>query len=320
MESLGELLKAWPTGKSMTEQAEQKLSEMMSEPLVQKLFAKYPELDEQAVRLNLNRVYQYVTEYKSCSNCPGLDNCPNDFEGHYTLLSSEIVKDQVQLIDRKVSCKKFIARRTEEQIKGRIRSFYVDEVALKDGYSADEILFKDTKRTEAAYQILAYIDKTKEQGLQHEGLYLAGKFGTGKTFLMCYLLHELAKVGYSGAIVYMPEFVEDLKSMMHEPGKLRETVEIMKETDLLIFDDIGAENLNPWVRDHVLGAILNYRMNRKPTLYTSNYELDALEKHFSFTNKDGDEQYKGERLMNRIRPYVEVIMVTGDNKRFKGKS
>ncbi|NIK70173.1 primosomal protein DnaI [Paenibacillus sp. BK720] len=315
MESLGEMLKAWPGGKAMTDQAEQKLGELMADPLVERLFVKHPELNERAIRMNMNRVYQYVKEFRNCSNCPGLNNCPNDFEGHYTLLSCETVNDQVQLIDRKVSCKKFLARRSEEQIKNRIRSFYVDETALNNGYSADEILFNDPKRTEAAYQILAYIDKTKEEGLQKEGLYLAGKFGTGKTFLMCYLLHELAKTGYSGAIVYMPEFVEDLKSMMHDQAKLRETVEMMKETDLLIFDDIGAENLNPWVRDHVLGSILNYRMNRKPTLYTSNYELDALERHFSFTSKDGDEQYKGERLMNRIKPYVQVVMVTGENKR-----
>ncbi|MFF2091868.1 primosomal protein DnaI [Paenibacillus sp. NPDC058174] len=315
MESLGDLLKSWPTGQKITDQAEQKLAELMADPLVARLLDKHPELDEQAVRLNLNRVYQYVTEYRNCTNCPGLEKCPNDFEGHYTLLSCETVNDQPQIYDRKVSCKKFNARRNEEQIKSRIRSFYVDETALQNGYSADEILFNDPKRTEAAYQILDYIVRTKEEGLQQEGLYLAGTFGTGKTFLMCYLLHELAKAGFSGAIVYMPEFVEDLKSMMHEPGKLRETVEMMKETDLLIFDDIGAENLNPWVRDHVLGSILNYRMNRKPTMYTSNYGLDALEQHFSFTSKDGDERHKGQRLMDRIRPYVQVIMVTGDNKR-----
>ncbi|MUT64325.1 primosomal protein DnaI [Paenibacillus sp. NEAU-GSW1] len=317
MESLGDLLKSWPTGRKMTDQAEQRLTELMVDPLVERLFAKHPELDEQAVRLNLNRVYQYVTEYRNCSNCPGLDRCPNDFEGHYTLLSCEIVADQPQIIDRKVSCKKFIARRSEEQIRSRVRSYYVDETALQNGYSADEILFNDPNRTEAAYEVLNYIDRAKEEGLQKEGLYLAGTFGTGKTFLMCYLLHELAKAGYSGVIVYMPDFVEDLKSMMHEPGKLRETTEMMKETDFLIFDDIGAENLNPWVRDHVLGSILNYRMNRKPTLYTSNYDLDALEQHFSFTSKDGDERHKGQRLMDRIRPYVQVVMVTGENKRGK---
>ncbi|MBH5319236.1 ATP-binding protein [Paenibacillus sp. GSMTC-2017] len=315
MESLGDLLKAWPGGRSLTEQAGKKLADLMQEPLVEKLRSKYPEVDEEAVRLNLNRVYQYVTEYKNCSNCPGLDKCPNDYEGHYTLLSSETLNGNAQLYDRKVACKKFLAKETEVAIRSRIRSFYVDDAALRRGYSSDEILTNDFERAKAVGQILRYIDRTKENGLGQEGLYLAGRFGTGKTFLMCYLLQELAKVGHSGVIVYMPDFVEDLKVLMHEPNKLKETVEMMKETDLLIFDDIGAENLNPWVRDHVLGAILNYRMERKPTFYTSNYELEALEKHFSFTSKDGDELHKGQRIMDRIRPYVEVVMVTGENKR-----
>lgn len=315
MESLGELLKSFPSGNNALQQAERLMEELLRDPLVERLMDKNPELNRETIRLNLNRVYQHVTEYRNCSNCPGLDSCPNDFEGHYTLLSCNVIGDQVQLTDRKVTCKKLLARQSEEQIRSRINSFYVDELALLQGYSADEIVSSDLERMKAVGQVLNYIERTKEQGLQKEGMYLAGLFGTGKTFLMCYLLHELAKAGFTGAIVYMPEFVEDLKSLMFEPGKLKETVDLMKETDLLIFDDIGAENLNPWVRDHVMGAILNYRMNRKPTFYTSNYDLDALEQHFSFTNKDGDELHKGQRIMDRIRPYVEIVHVTGHNKR-----
>ena len=162
---------------------------------------------------------------------------------------------------------------------------------------------------------LAYIDKTKELGLQPRWPIFGRKIRHGKTFLMCYLLHELAKAGLFRRHRIYAGFCRGFEVDDARAGKLRETVEMMKETDLLIFDDIGAENLNPWARDHVLGHYINYRMNRKPTLYTSNYELDGLERHFSFTNKDGDEEYKGERLMDRIRPYVDVVMVTGDNKR-----
>lgn len=78
-------------------------------------------------------------------------------------------------------------------------------------------------------------------------------------------MHELALSGLNGVIVYMPDFVEDLKSMIQDGQKLKETTEMLKNCDLLVFDDIGAENLSPWVRDHVMGSILNYRMNRKPT-------------------------------------------------------
>jgi len=149
MESMGDLLKAWPTGQAITEQAEQKMAELLAGPLVEKLLVKYPELDERVIRLNLNRVYQYVTEYRNCSNCPGLEKCPNDFQGHYTLLHSETVNGHTQLYDRKVACKKFISRQNEDHIRSRIRSFYVDETALQRGYSSDEILTNDLERAKA---------------------------------------------------------------------------------------------------------------------------------------------------------------------------
>jgi primosomal protein DnaI len=161
----------------------------------------------------------------------------------------------------------------------------------------------------------SYVRTTIDVGLQKRGVFLTGDFGTGKTYLAGYLLQKLAKVGHSGVIVYMPEFVEDAKALMFEPQKLKETITLMKEADLLVFDDIGAENLTPWVRDHVLGAILNHRMNRKPTFYTSNHDLEDLERHFSFTHKEGEEMHKGQRLMDRVRPFVDVIHVRGRNQR-----
>ena len=248
MESLGDMLKQWPKGREMTQRAEEKLEELLQDPLVEKLMEKYSELDKEMVKLNLNVVYQYAKEHRSCVQCPGLDNCPNDFQGHYTMVSVSGESGTAQLIDRKVTCRKFIARRNEEQIRSRIRSFYVSEKTLARAYSADEILTMDLERAPAVMKLLRYIERAKEEGLQSDGLYLAGRFGTGKTFLMGYLLGEMAKLGYSCVIVYMPDFVEDLKSMLGEAGKLKETVDMMKETDLLVFDDIGAENLNPWVR------------------------------------------------------------------------
>ncbi len=314
MESLSRILSSMPD-MSFMKKAEQTIKELLDDPLVTKLREKHPELDEHTIKIHMNRLYQYVTEYKNCMNCPGLERCPNDFQGHYTRLKVEQIGGQTYIHDQKVSCKKWIAQNNQDSIRSRIRSFYVDEKALEDGYSSEQILFMDMERAQSVSTLQDYIDKTKEEGLQKEGLYLVGKFGTGKTFLMCYLLYQLAKEGLTGVIVYMPDFVEDLKAMIQEPQRLKETVELMKETDLLVFDDIGAENLNPWARDHVMGAILNYRMNRKPTFFTSNYELDELERHFSFTNRDGDEEFKGQRIMDRIRPFVEVIKVGGFNKR-----
>ncbi|HEX7057380.1 MAG TPA: primosomal protein DnaI [Bacilli bacterium] len=314
MKSLAEILKQFPAA-AYAGNMEQKIAQILNAPEVKKLRAQYPELDEQILLRNINKLYQYVTEYRNCANCPGVDQCPNEFPGHYTRLSVELVNGEPQLVERKVACKKWLAHQAREAVRKRVRSFYVDERALDEGCNIEEIVEIDRDRAEAVGKIISYMIATRDNGLQPKGLFLTGGFGTGKTFLMCYMLHELAKSGYSGVIVYTPEFVEDLKSMFSEPQKLKETVELMKQCDLLVFDDIGAENLNPWVRDHVIGSILNYRMNRKPTFYTSNFNLELLEQHFSFTNKEGEEEYKGRRLMDRIRPYVDVIEVAGTNKR-----
>ncbi|MBN3525513.1 primosomal protein DnaI [Paenibacillus apiarius] len=313
MESIGDILKQLPVS-SRRAQAEQKMTELLNDPLIVQFRTKYPELDDRSLRINLNKLYQYVTEYRRCMQCPGLENCPNDFRGHYTKLSAETVNGHALVYDRKVPCKKLISFERQQSIQNRVRSFYVDETALKQGYSASEILENDIERSDAVLTIIEYIEHTKKQGLHPQGLYLVGPFGTGKTFLMSYVLYELARADCTGVIVYMPEFVEELKSMFQEPQRLRDTIEMMKETDLLVFDDIGAENITPWVRDHVLGSILNYRMNRKPTFYTSNYDLDALLKHFSYT-REGEDIHKAERLMNRIRPFVNVVQVDGRNKR-----
>lgn len=317
MESLGELITQL-SSPQLRRRSEELNARLLNDPLVRELRARHPELREEQLIRDMAKLYHYVNDNRHCTNCPGLEHCPNDFQGHYTKVSVEDHGLGPQLIDRQIPCLKQQRYEHDSNVKKRIHSFYIDERALQQGYDEVEILSKDGARVPAVSQVFRYINETKESGLSTRGLYLEGHFGTGKTFLMCYLLHELAKEGYSGVIVYMPEFVEDLKSMLQDSQKLKDTTEMMKQADLLIFDDIGAENLNPWVRDHVMGSILNYRMNRKPTFYTSNYSLNMLEKHLSFTSKDGEELHKGQRLMDRIAPFVEVVSVNGTNKRGRG--
>lgn len=313
MDSLSDILKLIPH--AATAQADEKKKQVMEHPQVVKFLSRHPELSDSEIRSGLPRLYQYGAEYDRCSNCPGLDNCPNDLTGHYTRLTVLESNGHSQICDHKVPCKKWLAKQAEDQLKQRIRSFYVDEQSFAFSDSLKEMKDFDKERAKAVMQVTKYITETKNNGMKPRGLYLFGDFGTGKTYLMCHMLKELAKLGYNGVIVYMPEFMEDLKSMFNDPQKLKETLDMMKETDFLIFDDIGAENMNPWLRDHVLGSILNYRMNRKPTFYTSNHDLDKLVDHFSFTSKDGEDYEKGRRIMERIRPYVDVVAVEGTNKR-----
>src|SRR5690606_23707875 len=153
--------------------------------------------------------------------------CPNDLTGHYTKLvvSGGGSGTAGGITDYKVPCALYQTKSAEDAVRSRIQSFYVDEKALNREYSPDEILSRDRHRASAVEAILRYILNTRENGLQPNGLYLMGDFGTGKTFLASYMLYELAKSGLTGVIVYTPDFVEDLKTMFGEPQRLKETVE-----------------------------------------------------------------------------------------------
>jgi len=314
MESLKDALRGW-SSPGRAGDAARIAEQVLSDPLVQEFRARHPQLNDADLRLNMNRLYQMTVETRNCRSCPGLDRCPNDMQGHSTGLTCMEVGGRWQIIDQKKPCSLWQQHEQLVQFRRRITCLFADESIFGQSYDETEMLNLDEDRSLAVDGLLDYVERTKQEGLQKTGLYLMGDFGTGKTYLAGYLLQKLAKEGYSGVIVYMPEFVEDAKALMLEPQKLKDTIALMKEADLLVFDDIGAENLSPWVRDHVLGAILNYRMNRKPTFYTSNHDLDALERHFSFTHKEGEEMHKGRRLMDRLRPFVEVLHVGGRNQR-----
>ncbi|GAY75012.1 helicase loader DnaI [Sporolactobacillus inulinus] len=88
-------------------------------------------------------------------------------------------------------------------------------------------------------------------------------------------------------IVYVPDFFREIKGAIQDHS-VDEKLEVLKKTPVLILDDIGAETITPWIRDEVLGSILQYRMmDHLPTLYTSNFNYDELEDHFSYSQKAG---------------------------------
>ena len=94
--------------------------------------------------------------------------------------------------------------------------------------------------------------------------------------------------------------------------------EIMDEIldcDILLLDDIGAENNTSWSRDEVLGTILQHRMdNNLTTFFTSNYTIDELEKVLSDIKGDSDE-IKARRIIERIKYLTIEDKLISKNKR-----
>ena len=128
--------------------------------------------------------------------------------------------------------------------------------------------------------------------LPERGMYIYGPFGIGKSFVLGALANELANRRIRTVAVYVPEFLREMKQSIQDQT-LNEKIDFVKNAQVLMLDDIGAETMSAWTRDEVLGTILQYRMAEKlPTFFTSNLSYAELEDHLTYTQRGEKEVCK----------------------------
>jgi primosomal protein DnaI len=279
-------------------------------PLIQSFMNEHPELDQNVYRRSFSLLQQFVVERSHCDACPGLDKCPNMMKGHYPVLHEYGGYIDLSLKE----CSKFLQAKEEKWKKSLIKSHHIPREIQNASF---ETIDYNPGRDEAINAAIDFCMGFAEKN-PYRGLYLYGPFGVGKSYIAGAITNELAGRGIRSIMVHFPSLVEELKSSLgDETNQLSEKLEALKQTQVLIFDDIGAESLTPWIRDDILATVLQYRMTEQlPTIYTSNMTLDELEEHFSHTAKGGYDILKGRRLMERIRPFVKAILVNGRNRRY----
>ena len=141
---------------------------------------------------------------------------------------------------------------------------------------------------------------------------MTGNFGCGKTYLVSAMFNELAKKGIKSCIVYYPELLRKLKESFGEDFK--DIFNKVRNSEILLLDDIGAETTTNWNRDEILGTILQYRMQENlPTFFTSNLSLKELEDHLIGNDSEG--KIKARRIIERIKYLTEDITMIAENRR-----
>lgn len=147
------------------------------------------------------------------------------------------------------------------------------------------------------------------------GLYFSGSFGVGKTFLLGALANELAGRGVESTLVHFPTFAVQMKGAIAN-NTLDQKRDRVKAAPILMLDDIGADALSTWLRDDILGVILEYRMQEElPTFFSSNFTMAELEAHLAVDTQGNQEPLKAKRIMERIRFLAREVPVSGRNLR-----
>ena len=204
-----------------------------------------------------------------------------------------------------------IAAEKEAAIKNRLKLINLPASLRKA--SLAQVDLDDLGRLPVFEKLLAFVE---QYPTIRKGLYLYGDFGVGKSFMVAALAHDLSeKRGVSSTLLHYPSFVIDVKNAIGD-GNVKTLVDEIKLSEVLIFDDIGAEQSTAWVRDEILQVILQYRMQENlPTFFTSNFDFEDLEKHFAKVKQGPDETWEARRVMERIRYLAEETRLEGVNRR-----
>lgn len=130
-----------------------------------------------------------------------------------------------------------------------------------------------------------------------KGLILAGQVGCGKSHLATAILRGVIAKGYSGLYYNSPDLMRDIRATFDKDSEIREDdlLEEVTTTDLLVFDDVGAENITGFVLDRFY-LIINERYEGcKPVIITTNLDSELLENRL------------GKRIVSRLWEMCESL-------------
>lgn len=284
-------------------------NEILNDPEINDILSKHPQLSNQEIEKNLNNLYEYKIQSKQCNNCASLDQCKNILKGYSPVLQVE--NNEIHLSYEK--CQLRLNFEKEKKQSDLFQSLYMPKEILNAKISD---IHDDPERINAVQELFEFQRQAKD-GIPPKGLYFYGSFGVGKTYLLGALANKLKEYNISSMLIYMPEFVREIRDSLKD-DTVNEKVNYFKKADVLMLDDIGAENQSAWFRDEILGSILQYRMmERLPVFFTSNYSLDQLEQHLSTTTRGGVEVVKAGRIIERIRQVSKEVSVSGINRRYE---
>ncbi len=267
-------------------------------------FLKEHNLDETFIEDNALIFCSYKIKLDKCRGCKGLVHCNQSFNGQ----APSLVYNGHNLLIEFLPCK-YQQKKNEEDKK---RNHLTLVATNFNSYDFNDV-YNSKERSELLIKVSEVYNAYKNNG-KIKGLYIYGPYGCGKSYILAWLASKLVDMNAHVLFAYYPELVRQIKSSIGD-GTLEDYLDDLKNTEVLMIDDIGGESNSDFIRDEVLGAVLQHRMmNNMLTFMSSNLNPKLLLEHLASGSKDVD-RVKGSRVFERIQTLMNFVELKDKNYR-----
>jgi DNA replication protein DnaC len=185
--------------------------------------------------------------------------------------------------------------------------------ATFDSYIPDHLTQEEAKAKALWYSENFKNEKFKQ--MDWSSILFQGTYGLGKSHLSYCVAEKVKANGYTTIFINLPDLLNAFKDTYKNKSDVTELeiLQVIKDVDLLILDEIGAEYIKEndgkesWAVDKIY-TIINSRLG-KPTLFTTNYSSAALREKYGV---------HGGRIVSRMMQGTKVIKIEGEDYRTKG--
>lgn len=254
-------------------------------------------------------------EIKPCIEC-GKDN------EHYDLYLAGEFKSRIS----SEICFQCMKEKEDKQMKLEAYESRINaRVSKAKNYSVipfelEDVSFDDYKPENQTQQVAYDVSLNFAKGeLDKTTLFFQGDTGLGKSHLSYCIHQHFINDRKASIFIDLPSLLSDIRSTYANRNDYRhrtqdDIMNALKEVELLVLDDIGAEYVKPdangyesWAAD-ILFQIANNRQGKK-NIYTTNFSSKDLTRKYGMMSK---------RIISRLMSNAKVIKVEGSDYRLKG--
>ena len=277
--------------KKKTSIADELLTKKEVKDVIKKLNVSQQEFD-----YYLGYFLSYYEDRSCCKKCENIDNCSKEIKG--TLL--KLVRKDDGSIEREFT----LCPKREEQRK------LANNYLIRD--FNEELLNMDIDDLENRDGRFSYEKKILEieTADSKNGMFIYGPSSSGKSYPLIALCNEFVKDNKTCAFVDVKSFIEALKNTFGDNKENIRLMDVVKNVDILVLDNLGEEKQSEWVRDDVISSIIDFRnKNNSLTFITSCYTLAELEKMYNVAKTNVEMgKIKASKFIEKIRAVCPNIV------------